>query len=302
MTTAAPHDASAKAVRRMIWRTFGRLFLPLMLVLLLVGAPGMLAKMAESVSESYGAQADAAYGECKEILLAYPDGAPREEQERFYQAWLRETALAADSSQWELISLLISLAGLLISPALLVGTNGVILAAMRCQPVCWRDALVTWREFRTALGLEMYRFLLVLLWSLPGLALQLLGRALKENLPFIGLLLALAGALLFFALGCGSQLRYSLAPRLLADGASGSAFDLVAISTGIITWWDVFSLLQVLFPDLLLYAGAHLLHADLLTAVLPAWAAGLGLHLLCLIPLGWLLTGSAAVYLTFRSK
>lgn len=303
MTAPARHDDSAKAVRRMIWRTFGRLFLPLMLVLLLAGIPTLLSGALEGVSESFEARAAAANAQCRTLLLSPPDDLSEEEkQDRFFEAWLLESELSVEASRWELFSLLSSLIGLLVGPALLFGTNGLILAALRGHPVRWRDAAVTWREFRKALGLQAYMLLLVFLWSLPGLALQLLGRAVDESLPFIGLLLSLAGALLFFALGYCSQLRYILAPRLLADGAAVSAYDLVTISADIVTWWDIFSLLQVLFPGLLLNAAVHLLHASVLTVLLPAWAAGLVQELLLLIPHGWLLTGSAAVYLTFRSK
>lgn len=125
---------------------------------------------------------------------------------------------------------------LLLSPVLAIALTRALLNAVRKREVTLADSMAMLRHTPKALLVELWVFLRVYAWMLPGMALMLLSLLLIYLLPqlvVVSLLLLFAGMAISLVLGVRAGLHYALAPIVLADDPTLSPNACVRIS------WEV---------------------------------------------------------------
>lgn len=122
---------------------------------------------------------------------------------------------------------------LLLSPVLAITLTHALLNAVRKREVTLADSMAMLRYTPKALLVELWVFLRMYAWMLPGMAVMLLGLLLSYLLPqlvMVSLLLLFAGLIVSLVLGIRAGLHYALAPIALADDPSLSPNACVRIS------------------------------------------------------------------------
>lgn len=122
---------------------------------------------------------------------------------------------------------------LILSPALAVILTRALLGAVRRQEITLAGSLKTLRHAPKALLVELWVFLRVYAWMLPGIAAMLLSVLLVYVAPgmvMLSLLLLFAGMILSLVLGIRAGLHYGLASIVFADDTALSPNACVRIS------------------------------------------------------------------------
>ncbi len=304
MTFTTPRHAT-REVRARVWQALRQHLLPLLLAVALLCIPEIIAGTLDGAADAYLIRfrtSTEAYFEAFAEYEASPETRTEEQQASLLDAYSETIALEHTASSRRLAATLVRLAALLLLPLLLPGLHRVLLAILRGNVACWSDVRIRFREFRRAMGLNLYTLTLLFLCAMPGFLLQKACESFSISNAWVLAALMILGSLLTLAL-CGiAALRFQMAPWLLADGAAGAATELVALSADILDSRSLLPVLSILFPGLLMLAGAGLLHVFALQLLLPRALAGF-LGVLLTIP-GWayLLTGSAAIFVTFRTE
>lgn len=296
---------STREVRRRIWQTLFRHFLPLMGALLILSLPLLAAGVLDGMAESCEAQADALAQEHFARSETPYEDMTSEERVTLFSLFRDSSHLRSQAGNYELIASILSLAGFILGAPLLFGVNLVLINILRGGEFHWRDAHITAAEFRKAFKLQCYIAMLMLFMALPGYLLCSLfdwigtWEGVNDTVILILQLIAIA---LMAILPFYASLKYQLAPRLLADGAEGVASELVSQSTDILDRHALLPILSILFPGLLALLGTWALHMFVLPGLLSPILTEVLYVLLQLPGYAWLLTGSAAIYVTFRTE
>ena len=302
--TDTPRHYSPREVRRRIWQTLRKHLLPLMLALLALSLPALIGGYLAGKGDAYLIQAREEKEHLWEMAQAPGWSDNWENQELLFEAWERESRLKSDASLLALIAAALHLVGRFLAMPLLFGVNLVLINILRGHDFAWRDARITLAEFRRGFKLQCYILVLMIIMELPGFLVSRFGGVISSwgwN-GIVCLAVTLLGELLQVALPFLAMLRYHMAPRLLANGAEGTSSELVDHSAEIL---DVRSLLpqfSILFPGFLMVAAVWVLHVFGLQLLLPRAVAGVLRELLYLPGYAYLLAGSAAIYVTFRTE
>ncbi len=118
--------------------------------------------------------------------------------------------------KWPFMALTWAIA-MFISPVLTLGQNHTLLKALRKEEISVATVFARLPIFLTAIGLELMMALRILLWTLPGMGLSLVGTVLLLLEPAIGGIIFLAAMILMFALMIQAMYRYRLATYVMAD-------------------------------------------------------------------------------------
>lgn len=298
-----PRRYSTGEVRRRIWQVLGRHALPILLALLLVSLPMIAAGVLDGVAFDLHRQRNADRAALQAEIGDDSSLWTPEQKELFQVAWERDAQLNLTAGRCRIAAALLLLAGLIIARPLLYGVDLVLITILRGGEFRWRDALLTWSEFRQGFRLACYSYLCLLMTALPGYLVILLGGFMGDcfGLTAVDSVLDVIGLLIMAVMVFGQLLRFQLAPRLLADGAEGTSAELVGLSTEILDLRSLLPMLSILFPGLLMALSALLLQGFVLSALLPGWLSGLLMLLMHLPAWGYLLTAGAAIYTTFRT-
>lgn len=290
---------STREVRARIWQTLKQHFLPMMLALALAGLPQITAAVLDGIQAEYLLQARSVR---TEALAFYESGSEltAAQQDLFFRQFAEHAVLQRAASRFDLAASLLNLLGLLLSPALLFGVNLVLISILRGGEFSWRDAWLSFAEFKRGFKLQCYILVLLLILEIPAALLKGFSSMLGAEGSTPGLILQLLALLLTFTFTFIARLRFQLAPRLLADGAEDTAGELIDKSLEILDWRALRPMLSLLFPGLLMLLAGWLLHTFCLQLIMPRAIAGLLRELLFLPAWGYLITGSAAIYATFR--
>lgn len=282
-------QASRPSAIRILWQTLCTLFrhlLPLMLVLTLFSIPELVSDALEGLSEDYSRQWLAAHQE------AYQNPASVNSDE-YLDLLLAESHLSNKVKGLAELANSVSLLGGILTPALLIGMNAVLISSLRGEEFRWRSAFLPFRRLKKALLLELYTRLLMLLWGLPYLILSFFNLYALYLLP----LWLIALGLIFYG-----SLRYLCAPYMLADGKDWDYSTLAGESARLANRHNIGAILVVISPGLVLSIAVLFLQSYVLPLFLPGWAAGLAGALLMLVPTAYLHTAAAAIYVHLRKE
>lgn len=302
MTSTLPRY-STREVRQRIWQALRTHCLPILLAMLIAGLPmlaaGVLDGIEADLKQQSAAEREALYAEIGEDTSLWT----LEQKHRFQATWEREGRLDSIAGRCSIAAALLMLISLISARPLLFGVDLVFITILRGGDFRWRDALPTGDEFRRGFKLACYCYLCLLMTAIPGYLVIQLGGFMGDcfGLTAIDRVLDVIGLLIMAVMVFGQRLRFQLAPRLLADGAKGTAAELVSQSTEILDLRSLLPMLSILFPGLLMAAAVLLLQAFVLVALLPGWLSGLITGLLLLPAGAYLLMGGAAIYVTFRT-
>lgn len=300
MTTAARRH-STREVRALIRQALRRHFLPLMLALLILSLPLIAAGALDGLADACLLELRAEKEWLREQSLIPGWRDDPENKDAIMDAWLREGELESRAGSLDLAGDALSLIGNFLAMPLLFGVNLVLICSLRGGDYSWRDALISFGEFRRGVKMQCCILMLMLMLTVPGVLIRLLSSIICGGTGTVGLILEVAAALVTAVLFFIAQLRFHLAPRLLADGMEGTAGELIAKSTEILDNRSLLPQLSILFPGFLLVIAVWLLQAFALPLILPRYlVAPLG-TLLSLPGYGYLITASAAIYVTFRT-
>ena len=292
---------STREVRQRIWQTLRKHFLPLMLILLLLSLPALIGGYLDGKGDEYLIQARIEEEQLWEQLAQTPGWSDDPANEALiWDALERESRLESDSSLLGLIAAVLHLVSRFPAAPLLLGVNLVLITILRGGEFSWRDATITFSEFRKGFKLQCYILVLMLILEVPGVVIRGFGNMLGGGA--VAQVLDIIALVVTFALTAIACLRFQLAPRLLADGAEGTSAELVARSCEILDTRTLLPQLSILFPGLVMLAAVWALHTFGLQLLLPRAIAGALRELLYLPGYAYLLTGSAAIYVTFRTE
>lgn len=121
--------------------------------------------------------------------------------------------------KWPFMALTWAIA-MFISPVLTLGQNHTLLKALRKEEISVATVFARLPIFLKAIGLELMMALRILLWTLPGMGLSLVGTVLLLLEPAIGGIIFLAAMILMFVLMIQAMYRYRLATYVMADDPS----------------------------------------------------------------------------------
>lgn len=298
--TDTPRRHSTRDVRRSIWQVLRRHALPILLALLILSLPLITAGVLDGLADTYRLQLQAEKAQLWEQAQAPGWSDDPANQDLIWDAWMRESEMESRADLFSLIASLLTLTGRFLALPLLFGVNLVLITILRGGEFRWRDAGLTFAEFRRGFKLQCYILVLMLILELPGELIRIVSGILGGG--GVARFLDIAASLVTFALTAIAALRFQLAPRLLADGDEGTSSELVDRSCEILDTHTLLPQLSILFPGLLMVLGARLLHVFVLQEFLPLAVAG-GLGVLLPLPgYAYLLTGSAAIYTTFHTE
>lgn len=297
--TDTPRRYSTWEVRACIWQTLRTHFLPLMLSLLILSAPMIIAGALEGMAQDHQAQADLVAAEALALYNAYPDGLPDGERSHYIGLFSQHADLEYRASTLDLVGSIFELSGHFLAMPLLLGVDLVLIRILRGNDYCWQDARITYAQFRRGFKLQCCLLVILLILQVPGMLIRFISNVICGGAGEIGLILEILALLVTLGLVFIAQLRFQMAPRLLADGAKGTSGELLAQSAEILDLRSLRPQLSILSPGfLLLFAAGSILYG--LQMLLPGAAAGVIGVLLYLPGYAYLLVGSAAVYTTFR--
>lgn len=298
--TDTPRRHSTREVRRSIWQVLRRHALPILLALLILSLPVIAAGVLDGLADTYRLQLRAEKAQLWEQAQAPGWSEDPANQDLVWNALMRESELESRADLFGIIAALLILVGRFFALPLLFGVNLVLITILRGGEFRWRDAGLTFAEFRRGFKLQCYILVLMLILEVPGVLIGIVSGILGGG--GVARFLDIAATLVTFALTSIAALRFQLAPRLLADGDEGTSSELVDRSCEILDNRTLLPQLSILFPGLLMVLSARLLHVFVLQEFLPLAAAGALQALLSLPGYAYLLTGSAAIYTTFRTE
>lgn len=296
--TARRH--STREVRKRIWQALRRHALPILLALLILSLPLIAAGVLDGIADIYRLQVQTEKAQLWEQAQTPGWSDDPANQDLIWNAWMRESELESRADLFGVIAALLALIGRFFAPPLLFGINLVLITILRGGEFRWRDATLTFAEFRRGFKLQCYILVLMIILEVPGFLIRIVSGILGGG--EVALFLDIAASLVTFALTAIAALRFQLAPRLLADGDEGTSSELVDRSCEILDNRTLLPQLSILFPGLLMVLGAGLLHVFVLAELLPLAVAGALRALLLLPGFAYLITASAAIYATFRTE
>lgn len=291
---------STREVRQRIWHTLRRHALSILLALLLLSLPMIAAHVLDGLADTYRLQVQTEKAQLWEQAQTPGWSDDPANQDLIWDAWMRESELESRANTFGIIAALLALIGRFFALPLLFGVNLVLITILRGGEFRWRDAGLTFAEFRRGFKLQCYILVLMLILEIPGVLIRFVSGILGGG--EVSRFLDIAATLVTFALTAIAALRFQLAPRLLADGDEGTSSELVDRSCEILDNRTLLPQLSILFPGLLMVLCAGLLHVFVLEELLPLAVAGALRVLLTLPGYAYLLTGSAAIYTTFRTE
>ncbi len=106
---------------------------------------------------------------------------------------------------------------MLLGPVLKLGFNHTLLKALRKEEIFAATVMARMPLFFKAIGLNLMIMLRTLLWSLPGMALSLLGAVAVVFVPAVGVLVMVAAMVLMTVQLIQATYRYRLATYIVAD-------------------------------------------------------------------------------------
>lgn len=291
---------STRKVRKHIWQVLRRHALPILLALLILSLPVIAAGVLDGLADTYRLQVQTEKAQLWEQAQTPGWSDDPANQDLIWDAWMRESELESRANTFGIIAVLLAFTGHSFALPLLFGVNLVLITILRGGEFRWRDAGLTFAEFRRGFKLQCYILVLMLILEVPGELIRIVSGILGGG--GVARFLDIAASLVTFALTAIAALRFQLAPRLLADGDEGTSSELVDRSCEILDTHTLLPQLSILFPGLLMVLGARLLHVFVLQEFLPLAIAG-GMSVLLPLPgYAYLLTGSAAIYTTFRTE
>lgn len=298
--TDTPRRFSTREVRSHIWQVLRHHALPILLALLLLSLPVIAAGVLDGLADTYRLQLQTEKAQLWEQAQAPGWSEDPANQDLIWDAWMRESKLDSRADLLGIIATLLILISRFFAMPLLFGVNLVLITILRGGAFRWRDAGFTFAEFRRGFKLQCYICVLMIILEVPGVVIRGFSNMLGGG--EVSRFLDIAAGLVTFALTAIAALRFQLAPRLLADGDEGTCSELVDRSCEILDTRTLLPQLSILFPGLLMVLGAGLLTVFVLEAFLPLAVAGALRALLSLPGYAYLLTGSAAIYTTFRTE
>lgn len=127
------------------------------------------------------------------------------------------TALASFiAEKWPFIALTSAIT-LLLGPALTLGFDHTLLKALRREEISYSTVLARLPIFLKAIGLTLMIALRIFLWMLPGLAVTFAGGLAVIFSEIAGIVLLLAGLVVYIVLMTRAMYRYRLATYVMAD-------------------------------------------------------------------------------------
>lgn len=291
---------STREVRKHIWQVLRRHALPILLALLILSSPMIAAGVLDGQADAYRLQLQAEKAQLWEQAQAPGWSDDPANQDLIWDALMRESEVDSRADLLDIIAALLILIGRFFAMPLLFGVNLVLITILRGGEFRWRDAGFTFAEFRRGFKLQCYILVLMIILETPGMLIRIISGVLGGG--EVALVLDVIATVVTFALTAIAVLRYQLAPRLLADGDEGTASELVARSCEILDTRTLLPQLSILFPGLVMVLAAGVLRVFVLLELLPLAVAG-GLGVLLTLPgYAYLITGSAAIYTTFRTE
>lgn len=154
----------------------------------------------------------------------------------------------------------------LVTPVLTLGQNHTLLKALRKEEFSVATVFARMPIFFKAIGLQLMTALRIFLWTLPGMALSLVGTVLLLLVPAVGGLVFLAAMAVTFVLSIQAMYRYRMATFVMADGPStginaairrscevmnGRKMELFSLEISFIGWRFVVSMLQMMLLSML---------------------------------------------------
>ena len=167
--------------------------------------------------------------------------------------------------KWPFMALTIAIT-FLITPVLTLGQNHTLLKALRQEEFSVAAVFARMPIFFKAIALQLMSALRIFLWTLPGMALSLVGTVLLLFVPSVGGLVFLAAMVLTFVLSIQAMYRYRMATFVMADDASvginaairrscevmnGRKMELFSLEISFIGWRLLVSMVQALFLSML---------------------------------------------------
>ena len=167
--------------------------------------------------------------------------------------------------KWPFMALTVAIT-FLITPVLTLGQNHTLLKALRKEEFSVATVFARMPIFFKAIGLQLMTALRIFLWTLPGMALSLVGAVLLLLAPSVGGLVFLAAMVLTFVLSIQAMYRYRMATFVMADDAStginaairrscdvmnGRKMELFSLEISFVGWRLVVSMLQMMFVTML---------------------------------------------------
>lgn len=287
MTDASVPTPRPSAIRilGLTLRTFFRHLLPLLLVLTLFSIPELASNALEEVAEGYSQQRLAVH----QKAYQNPGSVAGDD---YVELLLEESRLSNKARGFEEFAAALGSLGGILTPALLIGANTVLIASLRGEEYRWHSAFLPFRRLKRAVLLELYTLLLMCLWGLPYLLLSFFNLYALYLLPLW---------LIAFGLIVYGGLRYLFAPFMLADGKDWDISILARESALLVNRHNIGAMLVILSPYVVLTIAAMLLHIYVLPQFLTGWPAGLVYGLLMLLPTAYIHTAAAAIYVHFKS-
>ena len=196
----------------------------LVLVMLIAMAPGLISNTLTMITGADPAAllTDLWTQERVGALFGADEAAALAAQEEFTAAVT--TFLAA---KWPIL-LLTAAVTLILGPVLTLGLNHTLLKALRREEFAVGTVFARLPVFFKAIGLTLMTDLRILLWSLPGTAVMLLGSLAMLWVPTLGMLLFLGGMVLTTVHSIQAAYRYRMAVFVMADvpetGINAAAF------------------------------------------------------------------------------
>lgn len=298
--TDTPRRYSTREVRGRIWQVLRQHCLPILLALLILSLPMIAASVLDGLADTYLLQLQEEKARLWEQAQAPGWSEDPANQDLIWDALMRESEMESRADLFSLIAGLLALASCFFTMPLLPGVNLALITSLRGGDVRWRDACPTGAAFRRGFRLQCYIFVLTLILEVPGMLIRFLSGVLGGG--EVSLALDIIAVLVTFVLTAIAALRFQLAPRLLADGDEGTSSELVDRSCEILDTHTLLPQLSILFPGLLMLLAAGVLHVFVLKELLPLAIAGALRVLLTLPGYAYLLTGSAAIFVTFRQE
>lgn len=185
----------------------------LVLVMLIAMAPGLISNTLTMITGADPAAllTDLWTQERVGALFGADEAAALAAQEEFTAAVT--TFLAA---KWPIL-LLTAAVTLILGPVLTLGLNHTLLKALRREEFAVGTVFARLPVFFKAIRLTLMTDLRILLWSLPGTAVMLLGSLAMLWVPTLGMLLFLGGMVLTTVHSIQAAYRYRMAVFVMAD-------------------------------------------------------------------------------------
>lgn len=287
---------STRQVCGKIFLILGRHLGPLLLALVLAGAPLLASEALNALSTHYTMREQAVRDE----LYTMRDGAlagtlTPEQHDRFMELWVKESHWAAAASEMDMYSTLLALLAFFVTPPLMMGVGRELMAMMRGLEHRWRSAWLPGGAFRRGFAVQCWLFVMALFCAIPGLLVAWGGQAIFHDGSLPHRIVQLCGMVLAIFLSGGMLLRSVLALPMAADDQPGTASELADRSASVLDRKALWPLIQLLLPHLLAYAARY----AVMRLPLPVWAAAAAATALAAFAWLYLLVAVPAVYVTF---